>query len=93
MTIRKALHSKDYVDRLCLSRKGGRGLASIQVCVDTSIQRLEESTVEDLITAAGKIETTQESTEQKYLENRNGTKYNSMDTSSEKQVKSQTRRP
>ena len=38
----KALHSRDDVDRLYVSRKeGGRGLASIEDSVDASIQRLE----------------------------------------------------
>ena len=37
----KALHLRDDVDRLYVSRKeGGRGLASIEDSVDTSIQRL-----------------------------------------------------
>ena len=39
----KALHPKDDIDRLYVSRKeGGRGLASIEYGVDASIQRLEE---------------------------------------------------
>ena len=38
----KALHYRDDVDRLYVSRKGGRRLASIEDCVDTSIQRLED---------------------------------------------------
>ena len=39
----KALHPKDDVDRLYVSRKeGGRGLAIIEDCVDASIQRLED---------------------------------------------------
>ena len=38
----KALHPRDVVDRLYVSRKeGGRRLASIEDSVDTSIQRLE----------------------------------------------------
>ena len=38
-----ALHPRDDVDRLQVSRKeGGRGLASIENMVDTSIQRLED---------------------------------------------------
>ena len=42
MTIHKALHPRDDVDRLSVSRKeGGRGLASIEDSVDASIQRLE----------------------------------------------------
>ena len=39
----KALHPRDDVDRLYVSRKeGGRGLASIEDSVDASIQRLED---------------------------------------------------
>ena len=42
MTMHKALHPRDDVDRLYVSRKeGGRGLASIEDSVDTSIHRLE----------------------------------------------------
>ena len=45
MTMHKALHPRDDVDRLYVSRKeGGRGLASIEDTVDTSIQRLEDFT-------------------------------------------------
>ena len=43
MTMHKALHPRDDVDRLYVSRKeGGRGLASIEDSVDTSIQLLED---------------------------------------------------
>ena len=43
MTMHKALHPKDDADRLYVPRKeGGRGLASIENSVDTSIQRLED---------------------------------------------------
>ena len=38
----EALHAKDNVDRLCVPRKEGRGLASIKDNVDASIQRLED---------------------------------------------------
>ena len=39
----KALHPRDDTDRLHVPRKeGGRGLASIEDSVDTSIQRLED---------------------------------------------------
>ena len=39
----KALHPRDDFDRLYVSRKeGGRGLASIEDTVDTSIQRLKD---------------------------------------------------
>ena len=44
MTMHKALHPKDDVDRPHISRKeGGRGLASIEDNVDASIQRLEDN--------------------------------------------------
>ena len=43
MTMHKALHPKDDVDRLYVPRKeGGRGLASIEDSVDTSIQPHED---------------------------------------------------
>ena len=43
MTMHKALHPRDDVDRLYVSRKeGGRWLASIEDTVDESIQRLED---------------------------------------------------
>ena len=43
MTMHKALHPRDVVDRLHVSRKeGGRGVASIEDSVDVSIQRLED---------------------------------------------------
>ena len=44
MTMHKALHPRDDVDRLYVSRKeGGRGLASIEDSVDSSIQWLEDN--------------------------------------------------
>ena len=43
MTMHKALHPRDDVDRLYVTRKeGGRGLASIEDSVEASIQRLED---------------------------------------------------
>ena len=43
MTMHKALHPRDDVDRLYVSRKeGGSWLASIEDCIDASIQRLED---------------------------------------------------
>ena len=43
MTMHKTLHPRDDVDRLYVPRKeGGRGLASIEDSVETSIQRLED---------------------------------------------------
>ena len=44
MTMHKALHPRNDVDRLYVPRKeGGKGLASIEDSVDASIQRLEDS--------------------------------------------------
>ena len=43
MTMHKALHPRNDVDRLYISRKeGGRGLTSIEDSVDASIQRFED---------------------------------------------------
>ena len=43
MTMHKALHPRDDIDRLYVSRKeGGRGLTSIEDSVDTSIQQLKD---------------------------------------------------
>ena len=43
MTLHKALHPRDDIDRLYVPRKEGqRGFASIEVSVDTWIQRLED---------------------------------------------------
>ena len=43
MTLHKALHPRDNIDRLYVLRKeGGRGLAHIEDSVDRSIQRLED---------------------------------------------------
>ena len=43
MTMHKALHPRDDVDRLYVSRKKGeRELASMEDSVDASIQRLED---------------------------------------------------
>ena len=44
MTMHKALHPRDDVERLYVSRKeGGRGLASTEDSVDASIQRLKDN--------------------------------------------------
>ena len=43
MTMHKALHPRDDIDRLYVSRKeGGRELVSIEDSVDVSIQRLKD---------------------------------------------------
>ena len=54
MTIHKAFHPRDDLDRLYVPRKeGGRGLASIEDSFDASMQRLEdiEKHEQGLITA------------------------------------------
>ena len=55
MTMHKALHPRDDVDRLYVFRKdGGRGLASIEDSIDASIQQLKdyiEKHERELITA------------------------------------------
>ena len=44
MMMHKALHLRDDTDRLYASRKdGGRGLASIEYCMDASIWGLEDN--------------------------------------------------
>ena len=45
MTIHKALHPRDDMDEGYMQRKGGgRGLTSIEDCIDTTIQGFEEKT-------------------------------------------------
>ena len=62
MTMHKALYPRDNVGRLYVPRKeGGRGLASIEDSVDTSIQRLEDyikNTNEDWLRPSETILTT-----------------------------------
>ena len=81
-----------------MSRKEG-GLASIEDCINLSVQRLEDKMKKSkkrLIKAAynriGYIITNKKKQQQK-LGNRNGKKNNSMDISSNKLPKSHTRRP
>ena len=55
MTVLMALHARDDIYRLNMSKKGGRGLASIEDCVDLSIQGVKgytERCKEELISAA-----------------------------------------
>ena len=67
MTMHKALHPRDDIDRLYVSRKeGGRGLTSIEDSVDTWIQWLKdyrEKHEGGLITASEMILTTWWTTE------------------------------
>ena len=79
MTMHKALHHRDDVDRLYVSRKeGGRGLASIEDTVDASIQRLKdyiEKHERGLITT---IRVDTENTIKWQLENKKGMENKSM---------------
>ena len=81
ITIRKALHPRDGVDRRYVSRKeGGRGLASIEDIVDTSIQRLEDYTekhVGELITPI-RNDTKNRNTNRMTITRKNEKKKNSM---------------
>ena len=65
----KALHPRDDIDRLYVSKKGGRGLTSIPNRVDTLIQRLEDYikkiAEEDWLQPPETIQTTRAYTEQK----------------------------
>ena len=44
MTMHKALHPRDDIDRLYVSRKKGRGLTSIEDSINAKIQRLHKKT-------------------------------------------------
>ena len=67
MTMNKALHPRDDVDRLYVSRKeGGRGLASIEDSVDAPIQRFKDyikNTKDDWLQPSETILTTRWTTE------------------------------
>ena len=61
MTMHKALHPRDDVDKLYVSRReGGRGHASIEDSVEASIQRLEnyieKQPPEKMLTTRGQVE-------------------------------------
>ena len=82
MTMHKALHPRDDVDRLYVSRKeGGRGLTSIEDIVDASIQHLEDYIEKH---ERGLITTIRNDTDNtidervKQLGNKNGKENNSM---------------
>ena len=82
MTMHEVLHPKDDVDRRYVPRKeGGRGLASIEDNVDTSIQRLEDYIAKHergLITAIRNNTDNTIDNRMPKLENKNGKKNNSM---------------
>ena len=71
MTMCKALHCRDDEDRLYLSRKEGRGFASIQGIIEFLKITLENAE-EDWWQRPETIQTTQTSTEQKLQENNKG---------------------
>ena len=56
MSVHKALHPRDDIDRFyVLKKEGGRGLVSTEDCIDATIQGLEKYTKkikEKLITSA-----------------------------------------
>ena len=82
MTMQKALHPREDVDRLYVSRKeGGRRLVSIEDSVDASIQRLEDSIEkrgERLITATRKNPDNTRTNRTAMTKNKNGKKNNPM---------------
>ena len=82
MTMHKALHPRDDVDRLYVSRKeGGRKLASIEDTVDASIQRLEdyiEKHERGLITTIRNDADNTTDERVTTTRNKNGKKFNSM---------------
>ena len=92
----KALHPRSDIDRLYLSRKGGRVLVSIQDSVDASIQQLEDYIKKyggRLITVTrNNTQATQASTKQKYQEHKNEKKNHCMNISSDKYMKSLLRK-
>ena len=95
MTTHKALHPRDDVDRLYVSRKeGGRGLTSIKESVDASIQRFEdniEKGIGRLITVIrNNIDDTR--INRTKITGKNGKENNCMDILGDKQGKSQTRK-
>ena len=96
MTMHKALHPRDDVERLYVSKKeGGRGLTTIQDSVDTTTYQLEDY----IRNRRGRLITgTRNNTDitiinrKKYLENKNGKKNNCIDILSDKQAKSRERK-
>ena len=90
MMIHKAVHSKDDIDRLNVLRKEvGRGLASIQDSVNTSIRGLEDyikKSWEKLITAT-RHNTNNTRIKRTTITIKNWKKNNCMDISSNKQSK------
>ena len=77
MAMHKALHPRDDVDRVYVSRKeGGRGLTSIEDSVNASIQGLEDNIekCEGGLQPSETIVTSQWTTEWQYHGNKNGKK-------------------
>ena len=94
MTLHKALHPSDILDRKYVSRKEGRGLIGIEEDVYVSIQRPEDYTENHerrLSTVTGNNTDNTSINRTKQSENKNGKKNNFKDTSSDKQAKYYTR--
>ena len=87
MTMHKALHSRDDIDRLYVSKEERRLLTSSEDSVDTSIRRLE-----DYIKKTNCSDQKQHKQHNDQQNNKNGKKNYYMDISSDKQVKCLTRR-
>ena len=67
MTIHKALHPTDHVDRLYVSRKeGGRDLANSQDIFDSTTRRLHKNAGKDWLQRPETIPIAQASRERKY---------------------------
>ena len=98
MMIHKALHPRDDIDTLYVSRKEGeRKLTTTDDTLDVSIRGFKgfiKKNKERLITAAKTVLTTLGQTEQQEKRaNRNRKKNNCMDISSEKLLKSLAKQP
>ena len=81
MTRHKALHPRDDIDRLYISRKvGGRGLASIEDSINALIQRLEDyvEKYEGGLTIVTRNDTDDMNNNRMTVTRKNGKKNNSM---------------
>ena len=96
MTMHWALHPRDDVNRLYVSRKeGGRGPTIIQDSIEASIQRLDDYIKKRGGTLITPTRKNTDSTSINRINNektKNRKKNNSMDISSDKQAKSYTRK-
>ena len=95
LTIHKTLQPRDDTDRQHVSRKeGGRGLTNIQVSVDASIQQLEDyiNKCRGKLITVTRNNTVNISIKRTELTRKNGKENNCLETSSDKQAKSHTRK-